>query len=183
MEEVEDSFLSFVEVAKAAANKRKMDDVAAIGEIEGSYTAVVRGSKSLPWQQQTTLDTASKLTITMPSDAAYDDSFSKSLRNRIARFLTHLMKRIQSSYQFFIGRKTMKHFFQIVCGPLYSSNLISIRSQGYPIFYLGGEWECPQWNFFNYGRNVVCLRCDCKRPGETPLGASGPVFGLTMVKL
>ncbi|CAK9150176.1 unnamed protein product, partial [Ilex paraguariensis] len=30
----------------------------------------------------------------------------------------------------------------------------------------GGEWECPQCDFFNYGRNLVCLRCDCKRPGE-----------------
>ncbi|XP_024923465.3 zinc finger protein VAR3, chloroplastic isoform X2 [Ziziphus jujuba] len=29
----------------------------------------------------------------------------------------------------------------------------------------GGEWECPQCDFFNYGRNTVCLRCDCKRPG------------------
>jgi hypothetical protein len=25
-------------------------------------------------------------------------------------------------------------------------------------------------DFFNYGRNMVCLRCDCKRPGEVSLG-------------
>ncbi|KAJ8636153.1 hypothetical protein MRB53_010420 [Persea americana] len=99
MEEVEDGFLSLVEVAKAAANKRKMDDVAAIGQIEGSYTAVVRGSKSLPWQQQTTLDTASKLTITMPSDAAYDDSFSKSLRNSDLYLFTMAQGMLESSYQ------------------------------------------------------------------------------------
>lgn len=39
-------------------------------------------------------------------------------------------------------------------------------------------------DFFNYGRNAVCLRCDCKRPGGTPFGAavpgSGSVYGQTL---
>ncbi|KAK6151427.1 hypothetical protein DH2020_014062 [Rehmannia glutinosa] len=28
-----------------------------------------------------------------------------------------------------------------------------------------GDWICQKCNFFNYGRNMVCLRCDCRRPG------------------
>ncbi|WVY90176.1 hypothetical protein V8G54_035690 [Vigna mungo] len=35
----------------------------------------------------------------------------------------------------------------------------------------GGEWECPQCDFYNYGGNMSCLRCDCKRPGQISLGA------------
>lgn len=27
-------------------------------------------------------------------------------------------------------------------------------------------------DFYNYGRNVTCLRCDCKRPGQISLGAT-----------
>ncbi|KAJ4882588.1 hypothetical protein Rs2_32681 [Raphanus sativus] len=31
------------------------------------------------------------------------------------------------------------------------------------------EWECPQCDFYNCGRNIACLRCDCKRPGDFSL--------------
>lgn len=34
-------------------------------------------------------------------------------------------------------------------------------------------------DFFNYGRNTVCLRCDCKRPGEVSLGTSNTRLGMT----
>ncbi|GAB2272718.1 hypothetical protein Dimus_007538 [Dionaea muscipula] len=39
----------------------------------------------------------------------------------------------------------------------------------------GGEWECPQCDFFNYGRNMVCLKCDCKKPGIDSF-KSAPMF-------
>ncbi|CAI9283511.1 unnamed protein product [Lactuca saligna] len=29
-----------------------------------------------------------------------------------------------------------------------------------------GEWLCSKCNFFNHGRNVVCLKCECSRSGE-----------------
>lgn len=35
-------------------------------------------------------------------------------------------------------------------------------------------------DFFNYGRNTVCLRCDCKRPGEVPLGIANSRLGMTL---
>ncbi|URE18806.1 hypothetical protein MUK42_03513 [Musa troglodytarum] len=35
-----------------------------------------------------------------------------------------------------------------------------------------GEWECPRCDFFNFSRNMSCLRCDCKRPGGSPFGTA-----------
>lgn len=68
MEVVDDDFLSLVEAAEAAAKKRKLDGAASAGHLEGSYTAALKGSKSLSWQQQTALDAASKPKTTRPSD-------------------------------------------------------------------------------------------------------------------
>lgn len=31
--------------------------------------------------------------------------------------------------------------------------------------------------FFNYGRNAVCLRCDCKRPGQISVGTNNTRLG------
>ncbi|KAJ8631442.1 hypothetical protein MRB53_024765 [Persea americana] len=77
MEVVDDDFLSLVEAAEAAAKKRKLDGAASAGHLEGSYTAALKGSKSLSWQQQTALDAASKPKTTRPSDAVDGNSCFK----------------------------------------------------------------------------------------------------------
>ncbi|KAL5994979.1 hypothetical protein ACLOJK_025036 [Asimina triloba] len=55
----------------------------------------------------------------------------------------------------------------------------SPRPFGQNIEMKRGDWICPKCDFFNYGKNTVCLRCDCKCPGDPTFGSpsTSPVFG------